>query len=512
MTSLRRAIPLACPQLGLALCLAAVTASRLASAETFAELAELLPRGANAVVVVNAQALYESPLGQSEGWQAKYADRFEAAPLILPPSANRGVLGAELDLGTMRPDWEAAVMELSTDPAPAEIAQRRSGRLDRIAGTDIVWLGKLAVLKLGEGQFGALHPATRQEAARWAASLRAGRTGELSPYLVQSMEYADSAGTPLILAVDVADAFSTERLKAGVAQTRELDGVPGDEAASILSSVVGVKFGAVVSERIEGRLQLDFSESAAALAPVAKPLLLKIIGKAGAMLPEFADWTPDVGANHIAIKGELTVDGLRRVFSLLALDAADLEAPADVARSTTESGDAAQAATVRASQRYFRGVGEYIKDIDRLQRANSLDQAVLWIENYARKVEGLPTRNIDPDLKQYGTYVAQSFRSIVDQASGVAAQYEAAQEPVVSNYRIGFLPTARTVNYGGDFQRMYAPYGFADYDVQAAQKSMQQAADDVAAAVEQARKTLSQLVADHETVRKNLSEKYGVEF
>jgi hypothetical protein len=495
------------------LCLATTVAARSASAETFAALAGLLPRGANAVVVVNAKSLYESPLGQREGWQASYADRFEAAPLILPPSTNRAVMGAELNLGTMQPDWEAAVMELSIDPATTEIAQRRGGRTDRIAGTDIVWLGKLAVLKLASSKFGALHPATRQEAASWAATLRGGRTGELSPYLARSMEYADSVGTQLILAVDVADAFSTEHLKAGIAQTKELEGVPVDEAASILASVVGVKFGALVGEKIEGRLQLDFSTNAAALAPVAKPLLLKIIGSAGAMLPEFANWTAEAGPNSIAIKGELTVDGMRRAFSLLALDAADLQdASADVARSTTVSGDDAKAAMVKASQRYFRGVGEYIKDIDRLQRANSIDQAVMWIENYARKVESLPTRNIDPDLKQYGTYVAQSFRSIVDEASGVAANYDASQEPVVSNYRIGYLPTARTVNYGGDFQRMYAPYGYEDYDVQATQKNMQQAADDVAAAVTKARKTLAQLVTDHETVRKNLGEKYGVEF
>ena len=46
----------------------------------------------------------------------------------------------------------------------------------------------------------------------------------------------------------------------------------------------------------------------------------------------------------------------------------------------------------------------------------------MWIENYARKVEQLPTRNVDPDLLEYGKYVAQTFRAIVDEASGAARQ------------------------------------------------------------------------------------------
>ena len=47
---------------------------------------------------------------------------------------------------------------------------------------------------------------------------------------------------------------------------------------------------------------------------------------------------------------------------------------------------------------------------------------------------------------------------------------------MVTNYRIGYLPTARTVNYGGDFQRMYAPYGYADVDPQATQANIQKSA------------------------------------
>jgi hypothetical protein len=165
-----------------------------------------------------------------------------------------------------------------------------------------------------------------------------------------------------------------------------------------------------------------------------------------------------------------------------------------------------------ASLRYFRGVSKYIDDIDRLQKAGSLDQAVMWIENYARHVENLPKRNVDPDLLQYGAYVSQTFRAIVDQASGAISQWDAAGAPVVTNYRIGLLPTARTVNYGGNFQRMYAPFGYEDIDPQATQQNIEKSQQQIDQAVARAQTSLKQLVSDNQTVRSKMTARYGVQF
>lgn len=155
---------------------------------------------------------------------------------------------------------------------------------------------------------------------------------------------------------------------------------------------------------------------------------------------------------------------------------------------------------------------KYIDDVQRLQQANSIDQAVMWIETYARKIESLPTKNVDPDLLQYGKYAVATFRAIVDEASGFSEQLSAESSPVVSNYRIGFLPTARTVNYGGDFERMYAPYGYMDIDAKATQERDQKTQDAISKGLDQAKTALTQLVKDNETVRTKLTEKYGIKF
>jgi hypothetical protein len=487
---------------------------QLANAATFAELAKLLPDGANAVVIVNAEAIYSSPLGQREGFQKEYADRFEASPLILPPSAKRGVMGSTLELATLRPDWEAAVMELSVNPSAGDIARRHNGRTDFFAGTESAWLGnKFAILKFAPYTFGVITPTTRQEAAQWATDVRAGTAGELVPYLGEVVAKADGEAAHVILALDLAEAFTAANLQAAIEKAPEFKGVAPADAAAILASVRGAKIGVSFGESMVGRLQLDFASDVAPLAAMAKPIILKAVGKAGAMLPEFATWEAKTGPQSLAIEGPLTEDGMRRIFSVLAIDAAAMEVQEpEKATTVTDSAAEKKRSMGIASQRYFRGVSRFIDDINRLQRAGSLDQAVMWIENFARRIDNLPKTNVDPDLLQYGAYVSQTFRAIVDQASGALNQWDAASTPVVTNVRIGLLPTARTVNWGGDFQRMYAPFGFEDIDPQATQQNIDRSQQQIDQAVADAQKTFQQLVSDNQTVRSKMTARYGVEF
>ena len=489
----------------------------------FATLARYLPSDANAIIVVNAAAIYDSPIGKREDWRQRSAEAFETTPLLLPPSAQHCVMAANLNIETLRPEWEAASMTLSIDPAIAEVATRHGGTTDSLVSFGAAWLGRnTCVVKFAPRTFALLTPTSRQNATRWVANVASSDVARLSHYLQQSLSYADSVGTEVILAVDLAGAISEADIRTGVAQSKLLKAVAEDQASAVLSSIQGVKLGVRVGEGLKGKLQLDFAEDATLFAPVAKPLVIGILSKAGAMLDEFNDWTAKAEGKSLSIEGELTPAGMQRLFSLLAIDSAALERddagsppvkrPATDKAPISSSADQKKAAMAKASQRYFRSVGKYVADAQKLSRADSLQQAVLWIENYARRVEALPTRNVDPDLVHYGNYVAQTFRWAVDQSSDVAAKVDAQAQAEQGNveYRFGYLPTGRTVNYGGNFQRMYAPYGFAQYnpDPQAAEKR-QKTQDEVYKSVEDARQALTKLAADQESVRQKLNERYG---
>ncbi|MBA3481903.1 MAG: hypothetical protein H0T51_08825, partial [Pirellulales bacterium] len=307
-----------------------------------------------------------------------------------------------------------------------------------------------------------------------------------------------------------------------------LDSLPEDETVALLTSVQGVKLGVLVKDKLQGRLQIDFAGDTSSLASVAKPLIIAILGESGAMLDEFNDWTAEAKGNSLALSGELTADGMRRIFSMMAIDStavgqdAQTAAPESPTASTTPPAngaaqpDPAKAAMIRASQRYFRAVGNFVADAQRLNRANSLRQSVMWLENYARRIEAMPTRGVDPDLAQYGHYVAQTFRWVVDQAYGVEQKQEAiAATEGPSETRVGWIPTTRTVNWGGYRMREYAPYGWVQYNKQEQQQSAdqrQKLEDAMYKMIEDARQTLTKLVAEHETIRSKLSQRYGVQF
>jgi hypothetical protein len=482
-------------------------------AAEFWELAARIPPGANAVVVVNAAKMFASPLAQREAWQVKFADAFEATPFILPPSAQRAVIGARLNRRSLHTEWQAAALELSVDPDLAEVAKNRGGELKQLtAGAAALLPGEIWVTKFAPHIFGLLTPANDDMANRWLAQSAAPAPDNLSPYLRESLSYADTAGTEVILALDLKGTLQESDIRKAVAASTVLKGISAEQATKILASIQGVKFGVRVTDVMNGRLQLDFAENAAALGPVAKPLILAIVGRVGAMLEEFPRWTAEVEGNHIAITGVLTNDGMQRIFSLLELDAAVVQSPEPYDPPPTQ-----KEAMAAATKRYFKAVSKYVEGSQRLSRADSVQQAIMWLENFARRIQNLPAKNVDPEVIEYGKYVAQTFQSVTDLAYGVEQKLEnlAAQEEAVTNYRIGLLPTANTVNYGGYRMREYAPYGYAQIDAEAAQAAnqlRQRTEDEVYQANQQAVDTLTRLAADHETVRKNLTERYGEKF
>ena len=119
--------------------------------------------------------------------------------------------------------------------------------------------------------------------------------------------------------------------------------------------------GARVIKRVYGVLKIDFDRDASVLADVAKPLLLEILGEAGASIDEFADWKVKVTGKRITLEGVLTQSGLRRLFSFLEIDSTAVDAP----EAKAASSDDAMEPSVDAytSLQYFQSVARYLNDL-----------------------------------------------------------------------------------------------------------------------------------------------------
>src|SRR5262249_34333549 len=142
--------------------LAALSSPPTAKAQ-FEALLTKIPSSANAVVLVDAQRLFASPLGTREGWKDKYERSFASGLVTMSPDTERLVLAAQIDYEFMKPQWEAAVADFSKGRSAAEVARAAKGVLEKIGDVPVVALRENAyAVELGPKRLGAMAPANRQ--------------------------------------------------------------------------------------------------------------------------------------------------------------------------------------------------------------------------------------------------------------------------------------------------------------------------------------------------------------
>lgn len=183
----------------LVVCVLAVSLVLEATPAAFGQFSDLLarvPGGANALVLIDVDAFYRSPMALRKGWKEKFATRSSEQPIILPPEATRFVLASHLDpLNNLHSDWEAAVIDLSEPLSLNLLARAEGGYIDTIGKTSVVWTPSHAYLiQLDKQLMGMVYPDDRQEAARWIERMNSTKHAPLSPYLEQAAKHLRSGG------------------------------------------------------------------------------------------------------------------------------------------------------------------------------------------------------------------------------------------------------------------------------------------------------------------------------
>ncbi|MFV2069968.1 MAG: hypothetical protein ACC645_23625, partial [Pirellulales bacterium] len=493
------------------------------------------PDSANILVVLNAQKIFDSAIARREGWKQNYEQAFAAAPMMLPPSAEQFVLGAHLNLEFMQSHWEAAVMRLSKDPTIDEVAKRVGGMRDKVAGKEAIETpSDQFIVKFAPYTFGVVSPATRQFTAAWVRDVEANDSVKLSPYLQQAAGYAEKHGTEIIYAIDLHDALRQADIRANLGTSEVLEGkeIDLDKLSQVMASIQGATLGVVVGEKVYGKLKVDFGEDAAIFDGIARPLLLEILGRAGAMIDDFETWKPTVRGKRIAIEGPLSLSGMRKLFSVLELDASSVASEKVASKGPADAPAAQQPNTSRPSarsedneatmayttQQYFKAVNKYLGDLRRKKGARSIGQYGLWFEKYARKIDKMPILNVDPEMIDYGQYLANSLRDAVSAIQGIgirsgarSAQIYGGTGTVTRSYG-GYGPAARYGAYGG--YRVYGGYGGTTSayfrNIQAERRAVRK--EERAKGALEARGIFKQMDQESAQIRRKMTEKYQIEF
>lgn len=464
-------------------------------AAPFETLMQKLPAGANVLVVVNVEQILKSEFARVHDSQKKLTEAFAERSILIPPHATQFVLAAQYDLDRRTQIWQAAVMELKTPLDLKQVAQKNETVVEKLGGTSALGTSKAFLLDLGDKQVGLLVPCNRQNAARWAQQLKRSEK-PLSSYLAQIGSFGDTAGTDIIVAIDLTDVLPQQFLAERLRNSEVLKGrkVDIDRLASLLAGVRGVRLGIKIGDTCYGKLVVDFQDDATPLADFAKPLIFSALQGAGVMLEDMRVWTLSVNKNTVSLEGQLSANDLQLLMGLVELPGestamVDSDAKASPAPKA-QSDDSLQR---EASQKYFRSV-EHQLDSLRMDKnnANTNGQIAVYVDNAARRIDRTSTLNVDSELAEYGGTVAKQLRQIASELKG-----------------IGIRSGARQAGIYGDDSYYYGDSGDNSY-TQSARRQVR--AEEKAAGATSSLEIVQQISDQSGAMRRKMTERYKVEF
>lgn len=435
------------------------------NAEEFSDMIKRVPESANALVMVNATSIFDSPIAKQEGWAANREKRFGAGLTSLPPRASKLLLAANIDIDSMRPTWEIAIAEMETQTLMSTLAQRFKGSAGTVGNVPSVRLPDDSfVLQFSDGTLGTISPGNRQQVTRWIDDVNPSP----SPYLQQGVHYAD-ASAQIIMLLDLKDAFAAHELDLEKFESVQKSTVDKAALNQLVASVQGVMLGITFRDKTYARLKVDFGQDAALIADMAKPLILDIIGAYGVMIDELPDWNVEVKGKQVFLSGLLTESGLSRLASLtrlpttaLHVDASllsDSPASSDQPASTTAPGQAQKPTVLESTQAYYQSVTHLLENL-RAKKSDmkTMGQLAQWFENYGRHVDQLPTLGVDKEMLEYGAYISSQLHGASMGLKGTTIQKRVDEVAATNQTRIygGALGNISQENWQ---QSSYGYYG-----------------------------------------------------
>lgn len=381
------------------------------------ELLAYVPDDANAIVAIDVEGLLATPLAEAEGWKTqRQGRRLDRRVAGVQPTVQRLLAGAQVDVRGLEPVWLTGILDMAGAPDVAEFAERVGGSLDRIEGLEAVLTpNETYVIKLASQRVGALHPVTRQAAARWLADSKSGAGP--SAYLRQAVARI-SPSAQFVAALDLNHLVSAQQAREFLLQSAVLEDAKFnvDELAELFSTVQGMMLTVYVDQRAFGNMRVEFNSSTEVLADLerSKPLILEILADMGAGLDEFSKWRYRVDERAFVLEGELEPDSVSQLLELAAVtfDASVLGTPsAGDAQPVAEGEQAEEPADPKAeaSLEYFRKAVDILESLKDYKGGHPVGYAK-WCRSRASQLDTLPVLNVDDELVNLTLATAAQLR------------------------------------------------------------------------------------------------------
>ena len=183
----------------------------------FGKLLEQIPGEANALVMIRADKIFNSPMAKELGWQMGLDAATADQPLIVPRASRLLVMGSRFNLASMEPIWEIALVDMEMAPSLDVITRIDGGYIDHFGDTEAAWTPlNTYFVRLSDHLVGALFPADRQRVSAWIKKSKSGKGNSLRSYLKHGASLTDK-GADIVMVLDLNHALGAR----GIAQKLE---------------------------------------------------------------------------------------------------------------------------------------------------------------------------------------------------------------------------------------------------------------------------------------------------
>ena len=480
----------------------AAATSPATAADAVSELLHLLPREVNAVAVIRAGELLRTPRGMDEGWADKAREQFLAGATELPPDTEILLRGTQLLPGSESERWSVGLLKSSQPIDMVGLAEREKTNVRTLQGVAAIAAQRNCYfLGFGDDVLGILTPGYRQMAARWAVEATDKEPSAVAPYLQEALA---QAGPQIVLAVDLQDLFEPEFFQSRLAASTTLNrqAAVQKQLAQALDGLRGIRLTVEVNKLTTATLQLDFASPLPADAVLLKGPLLDVFADLGSELEEFAQAPAVVRGNALVLTADLPDEALRRVVSLISAPPPSMTGKTETPKKPAPASKDNPRGSNRESRQYLQAVNRCLNDLKKLSNRSSNEGRVAqWYLNFARKIEQLPTTDVDMDLLKYGGAQSSRLAALSASLRGMQIEVNALQQAVT--YNTEFQPG----HMGGWWGLGWTPHTY-NITSNLTEVRQQQAAA-VTNGARQRAEVWALIEKDREAIRRLMIERYG---
>jgi hypothetical protein len=413
------------------------------------------------------------------------------------------VIAADLQPGALAHGHSLALIPVDNSVNSETLARRENGVVQPMGDRAVVLSPRRGYMGVpSAGILGISSTLPRQDFARWFRMAQRPEKPAVSQYLQDVV--AAHKDAHILIATDLQDLFDPTAARLALQQAGAAkEGAGLDTLVRVLTGARGLVFTARIGEKSQATVRIEFAVPMAGFLAAFQALWPKAMEATGFEVSEFKAATAKADGKAVVLTAELSDTSLRRILSLVRAPGDAVASPGGGAavRSPKES------AQLAASLRYYRAVNAALDDLRAQGGARSKDYArsAMFFDTYANKVERLSVKDVDPVLVQYGNSVAAKLRAMAGSLRGLKVQLEAYDD---------YKSTTWAAGGGFAWRTRWGRFGYGpDVTVSTNVEELNQKQAEAVAALEPERaKIWGVLESDRSAIRRDMLEKYKIDF